>query len=109
MGCRIALLADIHANVWALEAVLADVRKQGVDVLWNLGDILHGALRPRATYELLRSTDIALTIRGNQDRELLAPNADPTAQWMIRDLGPEPIEWLRGLPATAVFEDEVLL
>jgi diadenosine tetraphosphatase ApaH/serine/threonine PP2A family protein phosphatase len=28
---------------------------------------------------------------------------------MIRDLGPEPIEWLRGLPATAVFEDQVLL
>ena len=70
MRQRIGLLADIHANVWALEAVLADVRKQGVDVLWNLGDILHGALKPRATYDLLRSTDIALTIRGNQDREL---------------------------------------
>jgi len=106
---RIALLADIHANVWALEAVLADVRKQGVDVVWNLGDILHGALKPRATYDLLRSTDIALTIRGNQDRELYEPNIDPRAEWMIRDLGEEPIEWLRGLPATAVFEDEVLL
>ncbi len=31
MRYRIGLLADIHANVWALEAVLADVRKQGVD------------------------------------------------------------------------------
>jgi diadenosine tetraphosphatase ApaH/serine/threonine PP2A family protein phosphatase len=28
---------------------------------------------------------------------------------MLSDLGPEPIEWLRGLPATAVFENEVLL
>jgi predicted phosphodiesterase len=109
MRYRIALLADIHANVWALEAVLADVRKQGVDVLWNLGDILHGALKPRATYDLLRSGAIALTVRGNQDRELYEPNADPRVEWMIRDLGPEPIEWLRGLPATAVFEDEVLL
>ena len=109
MRYRIALLADIHANVWALEAVLADVRKQGVDALWNLGDILHGDLRPRATYDLLRSTDIALTIRGNQDRELYEPNADPRTQWMIRDLGEDAIEWLRELPATAVVEDQVLL
>ncbi len=49
MRQRIALLADIHATVWALEAVLADVRKQGVDLSWNLGDILHGPLKPRAT------------------------------------------------------------
>jgi len=98
---RIAVLADIHANVWALEAVLADVRKHGCDAVWNLGDILHGALRPRATYQVLRATGVALTIRGNQDREL--------DEWMIRDAGPEAMEWLRGLPATAVFEDEVLL
>ncbi len=98
---RIAVLADIHANVWALEAVLADVRKQGCDAVWNLGDILYGALKPRATYELLRATDVTLTIRGNQDREL--------DDWMIRDIGPEAVAWLRGLPATLVFEDEVLL
>lgn len=109
MRHRIALLADIHANVWALEAVLADARKQGVDVLWNLGDILHGALRPRATYDLLRSADIALTIRGNQDRELFEPNPDPRVEWMLRDLGVDAVEWVRGLPATAVFQDEVLL
>ena len=98
---RIALLADIHANVWALEAVLADVRKHGCDAVWNLGDILHGALRPLATYELLRAADVALTIRGNQDREL--------DEWMINDGGAEAIDWLDGLPATAVFEDKVLL
>jgi predicted phosphodiesterase len=109
MRQRIALLADIHSNVWALEAVLADVRKQGIDVLWNLGDILHGDLKPRATYELLRSVDIALTIRGNQDRELYEPNPGPRTQRMIRDLGADSIDWLRGLPATAVFESEVLL
>ena len=98
---RIAVLADIHANAWALEAVLADVREHGCDAVWNLGDILHGALRPRATYELLRAAGVALTIRGNQDREL--------DEWMIRDAGAGALAWLRGLPATAVFEDEVLL
>lgn len=109
MRYRIALLADIHANVWALDAVLADVRKQGVDVLWNLGDILHGDLKPRATYDLLRGADIALTIRGNMDRDLYDPSPDPRAQRMISDLGPDAIEWVRGLPATTVFENEVLL
>src|ERR1700690_3986344 len=108
MRYRIGLLADIHANVWALEAVLADVRKQSVDVLWNLGDILHVTLKQRATYDVLRSKDVALTIRGNQDRELYEPNADSRTQWMIRDLGEDAIEWVRGLPATAVFEDQVL-
>ncbi len=110
MRQRIALLADIHANVWALEAVLADVRRQGVDAIWNLGDILHGALKPRATYDLLRASDIALTIRGNQDRDLHeATGDDPKVNWMIRDLGPDAIDWLRWLPATAEFESEVLL
>jgi len=90
------------------------VRKQGVDAIWNLGDILHGVLRPRATYELLRETTVTLTIRGNQDRDLYEATddqrrADPKLDWMIRDLGTEAIEWLRGLPATAVWKDEALL
>lgn len=110
MRQRIALLADIHANVWALEAVLADVNRQRVDAIWNLGDILHGVLKPRATYDLLRASDIALTIRGNQDRDLLeAAGDDPKVNWMVRDLDTDAIEWLRGLPATAEFEGEVLL
>lgn len=58
-------------------------------------------MRPGATYELLRAADVALTIRGNQDREL--------DEWMIRDAGREGMDWLGGLPATAAFEDEVLL
>ncbi len=42
---RIAVLSDIHSNDYALEAVLTDVRKRGVDITVNLGDILYG---PRA-------------------------------------------------------------
>jgi putative phosphoesterase len=111
---RIALISDIHANVWALEAVLADVRRRGVDLIWNLGDILHGALRPRATLDLLQASGIALTIRGNQDRDLYDATpeqraASPRLAFMLDDLGPRPLQWLRELPATAQFEDQVLL
>jgi len=95
-GHRIAILADIHANVWALNAVLCDVRRQGADVMFNLGDVLYGPLEPRATFERLRSEDVLLTVRGNQDREPC-------------DAGDEATQWLRSLPETAVFEDEIFL
>lgn len=111
---RIALVADIHANVWALEAVLADIKKQRVDTMFNLGDILHGVLKPRATYERLLAAGDMLTIRGNQDREIFDATAEdrrksPRLDYMIKDLGDEPIEWLRTLPPTAIFEEEIFL
>lgn len=111
---RIALVADIHANVWALEAVLADIKKQRVDTMFNLGDILHGILKPRATYERLRAAGDILTIRGNQDREIFHATAEdrrksPRLDYMLKDLGDEPIEWLRTLPPTAIFEEEIFL
>jgi predicted phosphodiesterase len=114
MDHRIGVVADIHANAWALEAVLADARRQGITLLFNLGDILYGALRPRVTYDLLRSEDVLLTIRGNQDREIYEAGAaerasNPTLDYVVRDLGAEPVAWLKNLPATAVFEDEILL
>jgi predicted phosphodiesterase len=114
MDYRIGVLADIHANAWALEAVLADARRQGVTVLFNLGDILYGPLRPRVTYDLLRRHEVLLTIRGNQDRQIYEAGpgecaSNPTLDYVIQDLRAEPILWLKSLPATAVFEDEILL
>lgn len=38
---RIALLSDIHSNVFALDAVIKYIKKRGVDVVVNLGDILY--------------------------------------------------------------------
>src|SRR5882762_6580637 len=95
-GHRIAILADIHGNVWALDAVLSDVRRQGADVLFNLGDVLWGPLEPRATFERLQGEDVLLTVRGNQDREPCGA-------------GEEAAHWLQSLPETAVFEDEIFL
>jgi predicted phosphodiesterase len=111
---RIALVADIHANVWALDAVLADIQKQRVDTMFNLGDILYGALKPRATYDRLRATGDLLTIRGNQDRQIYeateqARRDNPTLDYVVKDLDAEPIEWLATLPPTAIFEEEIFL
>jgi putative phosphoesterase len=114
MTKSIAILADIHANIWALDAVLSDVHRRGADVLLNLGDVLYGGLEPRATFERLQREDVLLTVRGNQDRQIYDASererrSNPTLDFVIRDLGVAAVEWLRSIPETAVFENEVFL
>jgi predicted phosphodiesterase len=109
---RIAVLSDIHANVWALEAVLADARARGADAFLNLGDVLYGPLAPRATFDLLRQVPF-VTIQGNQDREVYDATpaglaANPTLSFVTEDLGPAPIAWLRALPRSQEYEGILL-
>jgi predicted phosphodiesterase len=67
---RIAALSDIHGNLYALDAVLEDVRLRGVDLTVNLGDILSGPLLPAETAERLMPLGLP-TIRGNHERQVL--------------------------------------
>jgi predicted phosphodiesterase len=67
MLMRLAVIADIHGNVAALEAVLADVKTRGADRIINLGDCVSGPLWPRETMGLLETLAL-LTVRGNHDR-----------------------------------------
>ena len=69
---RVAALYDIHGNLPALEAVLADVRAANVDRIVIGGDVLPGAM-PRECLDLLLALDRPATfIIGNGDRETLA-------------------------------------
>jgi predicted phosphodiesterase len=64
---RIALLSDVHANLPALEAVLADIdARDGVDGIYHLGDLVGYAPWPNETVALLRERAIA-GIAGNYD------------------------------------------
>src|SRR5262245_19844331 len=79
---RVAIIADIHGNVDALEAVLHDLRARGADCIINLGDCVSGPLWPRETMELLQALGLRglglqgmdlqaaglPTVRGNHDR-----------------------------------------
>lgn len=61
---RLALIADIHSNALALEAVLADIRHRGVDQIYDLGDVAQGSLappRPSTTCRLRGSHPYAAT------------------------------------------------
>jgi predicted phosphodiesterase len=66
---RFAVLSDIHGNLLALEAVLADIAAQAVAYTVNLGDHLQGPLDPIGTAQRLMSLDLP-SIRGNCDRLL---------------------------------------
>ena len=114
MTARLAILADIHANVWALEAVLGHASNRGVDGFVNLGDTLYGPLKPQATYQRLLQENVLVTIQGNQDRLIYeASERDlasiPTLAYVIRDLGEEPIHWLSSLPKTAALGNDIFL
>lgn len=75
---RIAVLADIHGNVLALDAVLDDLRQRGgADLTVNLGDSVSGPLWPRETMERLQALNLP-TVRGNHDRRVARDPADDT-------------------------------
>ena len=111
----IAAISDIHSNVFALEAVLADIKRHNVDQIVNLGDILYGPIAPKATYELMMANqDAIITIRGNQDRQIYETTAaeiasSQTMAFLIDDLPKEAIEWMRALPFDYHLSNEVYL
>lgn len=77
---RIALIADIHGNVVALDEVLAELEKKAVDQIVCLGDVAAGGPRPAQTLERLRELDCPV-VMGNADQWLLTPqNAVPSTR-----------------------------
>ena len=64
-----ALISDIHANLEALEAVLADIRAQGVEKIYCLGDIVGYGANPRECIDLVMNCQVALL--GNHDQGAL--------------------------------------
>src|SRR5216683_860780 len=69
---RIALISDIHSNEVALRAVLADIRRSGVDQIVCLGDVANLGPEPNAVIEILSELGCPC-IMGNHDEFLLEP------------------------------------
>ncbi len=68
---RLAVFSDIHGNVEALEAVIADIKRRGgADMLVAAGDLLTEGPHPQQTYELLRENNIQVLL-GNHEEYLL--------------------------------------
>ncbi len=107
---KIAAISDIHGNLDALDAVLADIALRGVDVTVNLGDIVSGHLQPRATAARLMALDLP-TIRGNHERQLFGNPArmGESDAFARAQLLPEQLAWIAALPATLRLRKDVLL
>ena len=99
---RLAIVSDIHGNLPALEAVIADFTRTGVDGMANLGDIVSGPLWPAETADRL----IALgwpTLAGNHERQVLTlPHERHGAsdRHAAQRLDATHRAWLARLPAT---------
>jgi putative phosphoesterase len=107
---RIAVLADIHGNLRALEAVAADVRRRAPDVTVNLGDHVSGPLQAAATADWLMARRW-VEIRGNHDRQLLdrpPERMGPSDRAAWAQLNDRHKAWLAGLTPTRLL-DNVLL
>ncbi len=107
---RLAVLADIHGNILALEAVLADLAGRGCDRVVDLGDCVSGPLWPRETMARLAALGAA-TVRGNHDRLVAAGDPagmGPSDRFAAEALTAEERERLGGLPPTLAVAPGIL-
>ncbi len=98
---RLAIVSDIHGNLPALDAVLADIGRRGADRVVNCGDLLSGPLWPRETAERLMALQLP-TIAGNHERQLLACAHRPGGaadQFAFERTTAAQRAWLSALPA----------
>ena len=112
---RIAVVADIHSNHIALEAVLKDINKREVDKIFFLGDYIFGGFGSNETVDLLmhyhKQSKKHLIVSGNID-ELIIP-IEQGADWIYsvnkqiyNELGVERVSFLKSLPSNILVEEE---
>lgn len=103
-----AIISDVHANLEALERVLADAARQGANRVFCLGDVVGYGPEPAETIARIREACV-MTLAGNHDRavagQIGTSNFNAAAREGVErhqaELGREAILWLRNLTATA--------
>lgn len=116
MAVRVAVLSDVHANLAALDAVLAHAREHAVDAVWSLGDMVGYGPRPNEVLARLRDAG-ARCLLGNHDAaaagiittELFNTLAAEAAEWTARVLLEDQRSFLRSLPRVATAEGVTLV
>jgi len=110
---KVAVLSDIHSNVYALKAVIKDAKKRGISKFINLGDTLYGPIKPYKTYKELKKHKF-IHICGNQDRQIFDAtqeeiDSNPTMQFIIDDISQATLEWMKSHPKTYELNNDVFL
>src|SRR6478672_11303572 len=97
---RIALISDVHGNLTALEAVLADIDARGITRIFNLGDYVGKGPRGREVVDICQER-CEVNLLGNWDDFLPDPQRSYDNEgmaWWLAQLGPGQGQWLRALP-----------
>lgn len=113
---RYLILSDIHANLAALEAVLAEVDLDSMEGIWCLGDVVGYGPSPNECIATLRGFPDHLCVAGNHDWAAISrisiaefnPSAQVACRWTGEELNPENTAYLAGLP-TRIVEGNCLL
>ncbi len=107
----IAILADVHGNAPALEAVLADIDAQGVTQIYSLGDVCGYYSMVNASIDLLRERNI-VNLMGNHDLYIAEDGECPRSRsandcllFQKRVLTPDRIAWVQKSPSHLAFGD----
>jgi predicted phosphodiesterase len=101
---RIALLSDVHGNLPAFEAVVADAEASGAEQLWCLGDLVGYGAQPDECVALARER-CTLCLAGNHDLVVIeeipisdfSAAAALAARWTQENISEESLSFLRGL------------
>ena len=113
---RLALISDVHANLEALQATLADIAAQAADRIVCLGDIVGYNAKPAECIALIRDGKMfcaspAITTSpcaGGSRPRTSAPPRRAAVAWTRRRLTGDELAFLRGLPLKANIDDKLI-
>jgi predicted phosphodiesterase len=114
---RVAVLSDIHANLFALDAVLSGVKALGpVDAVWHLGDVVGYGPDPDGVVARLRAVG-AIGVRGNHDSAAIGAldtewfnhDARRAIEWTRDRIQPATRAWLASQPTERTEADFALV
>lgn len=96
---RIAVIADVHGNLIALEAVLAHLRGAAPDLIVNLGDLVSGPFDPSGSADAQMALACP-TVAGNHERQLLEGGTGASDAFARPLLSRSHLAWIGVLPKT---------
>jgi putative phosphoesterase len=104
---RIAIVADVHGNLVALEAVIADLAEQAPDLVVHGGDLAFNGPRPAECVDRIRELGWP-GVLGNMDQALETHrDRHPSVAWARQRVGEERNRWLQALPLEWRRQDEI--
>lgn len=99
---RIAIISDVHGNITALKAVIADIESRGISKIYCLGDSVIKCAHPDKVIDLLREK-CEVIIKGNCDEVICRPDVEHGRFWSRDKIGDERASFIYNCPVSTEF------